>query len=134
MIKWFFNIKLIKLWQSCFIKGCFTYALASFIIMTFFRLISLWKKEIKNYQNSGWFILEIGLLVSDICFCQLFFDTSYLKILILLYLGLQKAFDKDWENGAITYTECYPNATSDGKLAWRLLLGTGEPHETSQVQ
>lgn len=48
-------------------------------------------------------------------------------------IGLQKAFDEDWKKGAITFQGARQNASTDGKLAYRLLLGTGKQDETAQV-
>ena len=48
-------------------------------------------------------------------------------------IGLQKAFDNDWKNKFITSEGVRQEASADGKLAYKLLLGTGDPDETAQV-
>lgn len=40
-------------------------------------------------------------------------------------IGLQKAFDKDWQNGCITQERWFSNASNDGILAYKLLVQTG---------
>lgn len=39
--------------------------------------------------------------------------------------GLQTAFDRDWDRGAITREQWYSNASDDGILAYKLLVQTG---------
>ncbi|KAF2349112.1 Sterol-sensing domain, partial [Trinorchestia longiramus] len=40
-------------------------------------------------------------------------------------LGLQKAFDKDWERGCITADRWHSNASDDGVMGYKLLVQTG---------
>ena len=40
-------------------------------------------------------------------------------------LGLQKAFDRDWQRGAIVADKWHANATDEGVLAYKLLVQTG---------
>lgn len=40
-------------------------------------------------------------------------------------MGLQKAFDRDWENGCITQERWCANASDEGILAYKLLVQTG---------
>ena len=47
-------------------------------------------------------------------------------IATLLFSGLQYAFDRDWENGTITYTGWLKNASDNGVMAYKLLAQTGE--------
>lgn len=50
-------------------------------------------------------------------------------------VGLQAAFDADWQAGRIT-VDSYRNGTEDGALAYKLLIQTGskkEPFNHSQV-
>lgn len=52
-------------------------------------------------------------------------------------LGLQKAFDEDWNNGCITSEGWFPNATDDAVMAYKLLVQTGHvdhPVDRSLVQ
>lgn len=56
--------------------------------------------------------------------------------LLLLHVGLQAAFDADWQAGRIT-SDSYRNGTEDGALAYKLLIQTGskkEPFNYSQVR
>lgn len=39
---------------------------------------------------------------------------------------MQKAFDKDWDEGRITYEGWQKNASDDGVMAYKLLSQTGE--------
>ncbi|CAB3986668.1 patched homolog 1-like, partial [Paramuricea clavata] len=49
--------------------------------------------------------------------------------------GLQKAFDNDMKKGAITLNKRVgPKASTAGKLAYKLLMGTGRPNETAQLR
>lgn len=51
------------------------------------------------------------------------------------HVGLQAAFDADWQAGRIT-SDSYRNGTEDGALAYKLLIQTGskkEPFNYSQV-
>lgn len=41
------------------------------------------------------------------------------------FTGLQKAFDRDWNNGCITQERWYNNASDEGILAYKLLVQTG---------
>ena len=49
-------------------------------------------------------------------------------IATLLFSGLQEAFDRDWDQGTITYDGWFANASDDGVMAYKLLAQTGE-HE-----
>lgn len=40
-------------------------------------------------------------------------------------LGLQKTFDRDWQNGCITEEKWYANASDDAVMAYKLLVQTG---------
>jgi hypothetical protein len=54
---------------------------------------------------------------------------------VLAPLGLQAAFDADWEAGRITWDN-YRNGTEDGVLAYKLLIQTGskkDPFNYNQV-
>lgn len=51
------------------------------------------------------------------------------------HIGLQAAFDADWQAGRIT-ADSYRNGTEDGALAYKLLIQTGskkDPFNYSQV-
>lgn len=55
--------------------------------------------------------------------------------LLASHVGLQAAFDADWQAGRIT-ADSYRNGTEDGALAYKLLIQTGskkEPFNYSQV-
>lgn len=54
---------------------------------------------------------------------------------MFLFLGLQDAFDSDWETGRIMPNN-YKNGSDDGVLAYKLLVQTGsrdKPIDISQV-
>lgn len=54
----------------------------------------------------------------------------------LHFLGLQDAFDSDWETGKIMPNN-YKNGSDDGVLAYKLLVQTGsrdKPIDISQVR
>lgn len=44
----------------------------------------------------------------------------------ILFSGLQKAFDRDWAEGRISYEGWQKNASDDGVIAYKLLAQTGE--------
>ena len=44
----------------------------------------------------------------------------------MLFSGLQKAFDRDWNEGRINYSGWQANASDDGVMAFKLLAQTGE--------
>lgn len=57
------------------------------------------------------------------------------SLLASSHVGLQAAFDADWQAGRIT-ADSYRNGTEDGALAYKLLIQTGskkEPFNYSQV-
>ena len=43
-----------------------------------------------------------------------------------MFSDLQEAFDKDWDEGRITYEGWYTNASENGVMAYKLLAQTGE--------
>jgi len=45
---------------------------------------------------------------------------------IILFSELQKAFDKDWAEGRISYDGWQKNATDKGVMGYKLLAQTGE--------
>lgn len=49
----------------------------------------------------------------------------FFNIDIFIFLGLQKAFDRDWKRGSITQERWFPNASDEGILAYKLLVQTG---------
>ena len=56
-------------------------------------------------------------------------------VVFLPFLGLQDAFDSDWETGKIMPNN-YKNGSDDGVLAYKLLVQTGsrdKPIDISQV-
>ena len=43
-----------------------------------------------------------------------------------MFSGLQKAFDRDWAEGRISYEGWQKNASDDGVMGYKLLAQTGE--------
>lgn len=62
-------------------------------------------------------------------------NNSFSSVCFTAHVGLQAAFDADWQAGRIT-SDSYRNGTEDGALAYKLLIQTGskkEPFNYSQV-
>ena len=49
-----------------------------------------------------------------------------------MFSELQKAFDKDWAEGRISYEGWQKNASDDGVMAYKLLMQTGEKEKINR--